>query len=62
MQLELYKIYSKEYFKNIEAPTASAFFQNRKKMDSNLFKAIIDSMNNDYYINFAEEVKLFKGF
>ena len=54
MQLELYTIYSKEYFKNIEAPTASAFFQNRKKMNSNLFKEILDSMNNDYYINVAE--------
>ena len=62
MQLELYETYSKKLFKDIEVPKASAFFQNRKKMNSNLFKEIIDSMNNDYYVNFAEEVKLFKGF
>ena len=62
MQLELNSIFCKDFFKTTKMPTASAFYQNRNKMDSQLFKAILDQMNHDFYVTFKKEVKLYKKF
>lgn len=60
MQVELHKVYSR-IFKNIKQPTASAFYQNRKKINSNLLKDILDHFNDGFYNKFNEGIKLFKG-
>ncbi len=61
MQLELCNIFGKKFFKDTPVPTASAFYQNRNKMDSQLFKAILQKMNYDFYNSFKQEVKLYKN-
>jgi hypothetical protein len=60
-QIELNIFFSKGIFKNKSIPTSSAYFQNREKMSSDFAKEIMDKVNNEFYENNEENVKLYKG-
>ena len=61
-QLELIEFFSELIFSNKKVPSSSAFHQNRSKMNPNVMKEIVHELNNEFYTDNEETVKLYKGF